>query len=546
MPLIDVLERGYFPKELPNPFCTHTFAQVVSGSAALPPDFTPVLHGINPRLRQAKASRYSHARGGLLRRPLSICNPLAFYRLARELDQQWAALTPNVQGTPLSSTNPVFSPIGRAIQGSQAQSLRPTLAVETRLNNRYILRTDISRFYQSIYTHSISWAIHTKPFAKANRGMTHLGNRLDALVRSGQDGQTVGIPIGPDTSLVLAEILMQACDQELIAALPGVRGYRFIDDYELGFRTRTEAENAFHVLEKILAGYELALNPRKTTVDELPFRLEAPWAAHLRSFVIRSMPRGQATDLVTYFDLASELNQKHPDETVLQFAVGRLRGLMVAPQNWRLFQRLLLNLAVPDPAALPFVLEAIFIRVNRGAVPECAEISQALNTIVVEHSSLGHSSEVAWSLWACLALGIPLSQAATDAVSHCDDSCVALLALHCQYCGLVTGRLNTALWGSYMTPQTLYEEHWLLSYEANVKGWLPSVRRRDHVAADPNFSFLKANNVSFYDVLQAVPATPTAPVPVPQPALPPPVYGSGGGGFGQDEHDVFDNDGDYL
>lgn len=108
---------------------------------------------------------------------------------------------------------------------------------------------------------------------------------------------------------------------------------------------------------------------------------------------------------------------------------------MVAAQNWRLFQRLLLNLAVPDPAALPFVLEAIFIRVNRGAVPERAEISQALDTIVVEHSSLGHSSEVAWSLWACLALGIPLSQAATDAVSHCDDSCVALLALHCQYCG---------------------------------------------------------------------------------------------------------------
>lgn len=51
--------------------------------------------------------------------------------------------------------------------------------------------------------------------------------------------------------------------------------------------------------------------------------------------------------------------------------------------------------------------------------------------------------------------------------------------------------------------------------------------------------------MSFYDVLQAVPATPDAPVPVPQPVLPP-VYGGGGGGFGQDEHDVFDNDGDYL
>ena len=543
MPLVDVLERGYFPKELPNPFCTNTFARVVAGSAALPPDFTPVLQRANSRLRQAKASRYSHARGGLLRRPLSICNPLAFFRLARELDQQWTALMPSIQGTLLSSTNPVFSPIGRAIQGSHTLSMRPTLAVETRLNNRYILRTDISRFYQSIYTHSIPWAIHTKPFAKANRDMTHVGNRLDVLVRGGQDGQTVGIPIAPDTSLVLAEILMQACDREIIATLPGVRGYRFIDDYELGFRTRTEAESAFHELERILAGYELALNPRKTTVDKLPFRLEAPWAAPLRSFVIRPSLRGQATDLITYFDLASELNQKHPDETVLQFAVGRLRSLVVVPQNWRLFQRLLLSLAVPDPASLPFVLEAIHSRVNSGAVPERDEISQALNTIIIEHSSLSHSSEVAWSLWACLALGIPLSQPATDAVSNCDDSCVALLALHCQSAGLVTGHLNTALWGSYMTTQALYEEHWLLSYEANVKGWLPSAAPGDHVAADPNFSFLKANGVSFYDALRAVPATPTAPVPVPQPAFSPIVHGGSGGSYDQDDHDVFEDEG---
>lgn len=544
MPLVDILERGYFPKELPHPFCTNSFAQVVVASAGLPPDFTPVFRR-NSRLRQAKASRYSHARGGLLRRPLSICNPLAFYRLANELDQHWTTLAPNVQGTPLSSTNPVLSPSGRAIQGSHKLSSRPTLAVETRLNNRYILRTDISRFYQSIYTHSLPWAIHTKPFAKTNRGMTHLGNRLDALVRGGQDGQTVGIPIGPDTSLVLAEILMQACDRELIAALPGVRGYRFIDDYELGFMTRTEAENAFHVIESILAGYELALNPRKTFVEKLPFRIAPPWAAPLRSFVIRPTSRGQATDLVTYFDLAAEYNLKYPDEAVLQFAVGRLRSLAVAPENWLLFQRLLLGLAVPDPAALPFVLEAILDRVKRGAAPERSEIGQALNTIIMEHSSLRHSSEVAWSLWGCLALNIPLAQVSADAVALCEDSCVALLALHCQSVGLVSGHLDTSLWSSYMTSEALYEDQWLLAYEANVKGWLPSVGRRDHVDSDPNFSYLKANGVSFYDVLKAVPATPVAPLPVPHPVIPPPVHDADYGGGGDDGPDDFDDDVSY-
>jgi hypothetical protein len=404
----------------------------------------------------------------------------------------------------------------------------PTLAVQTRLNNRYVLRTDINRFYQSIYTHSIPWAVHTKPFAKANRGMAHIGNRLDLLTRSGQDGQTVGIPIGPDTSLVLAELLMQRCDRELLNTIPGLRGHRFIDDYELGFKTRTDAESAFHLLEKILSEYELSLNPRKTVVEELPCPMEAPWRAPLRSYPMRTTAAGQASDLVSFFDAACELNRRHSGEAVLQFAVGRLRSIVVIPQNWNLFQRLLLNVAVPEPAVLPFVLEAIIDRVNAGAAPARGDIEEALNTILVEHAELGHSSEVAWALWACLALGIGLTTVAASAISRCDDSVVALLSLHCQSRGLVATPLNTSLWMGYMNSQALYEENWLLSYEANIKGWLPSRGRRDHVAADPNFGFLKANGVSFYDSSRAVPVAPAATVPVPRPVIPPPRPGDYG------------------
>jgi hypothetical protein len=49
-----------------------------------------------------------------------------------------------------------------------------------------------------------------------------------------------------------------------------------------------------------------------------------------------------------------------------------------------------------------------------------------------------------------------------------------------------------------MTKDGLYDEQWLLAYEANVKGWLPSVGGGDHVNADPGFSFLKNAGVEFY------------------------------------------------
>jgi hypothetical protein len=394
--------------------------------------------------------------------------------------------------------------------------------VQTRLNNRYILTTDISRFYHSVYTHSVAWALHSKPVAKGNRSNGLFGNRIDYLLRIGQDGQTVGIPIGPDTSLVIAEILMQACDNELLAANPSIRGHRFIDDYELGFRHRTEAEETYHVLEKILSGYELALNPRKTKVIELPYNLEAPWVDPIRSFSFRSTGSGQLNDLIRFFDLAFALHCSYPDEAVLQFAVGRLRHLNVDPPNWLMFQQLLLNCAAPEPACLPYVLESIISRVNAGASPAVAQIEEVLNSLIKDHSSLAHSSEVAWSLWACLALGINVSIDAVNAVSFCDDSVVALLALHCEAQGLLAGPLNKTLWSSYMNTQALYDEHWLLSYEANVKGWLPSQGTTDHVAADTNFGFLKAEGVSFYDSTMAVPL-PGAPTPIPIPPPPPSI-----------------------
>ncbi|MGH7228461.1 MAG: hypothetical protein ACREIH_04525, partial [Nitrospiraceae bacterium] len=65
-------------------------------------------------------------------------------------------------------------------------------------------------------------------------------------------------------------------------------------------------------------------------------------------------------------------------------------------------------------------------------------------------------------------------------------------------------------WSASMTQQDLLSDHWLLAYEANVQGWLPSVGPIDHVAADQNFGFLKAQGVKFYD--SAVPLTsPTVP-----------------------------------
>jgi hypothetical protein len=307
----------------------------------------------------------------------------------------------------------------------------------------------------------------------------------------------------------VAELIMQRCDEALLSALPGLKGHRFIDDYELSFQTRTEAEDAFHILDASLADFELALNPKKTQVLELPLPLEVPWATEIRDFRFsRGSQPGQAADLNNYFSKVFALHSSNPGEAVLNFAVARLRGMKIHPGNWMLFQKLLLLCAIPEPASFPYVLEQIIIRNNAGAAVLVPELEDIANELVIRHSVLRHSSEVANAAWACLALGLKLNDTAVEAISKCDDSVVALLALDCEQHGLVSKALDKSLWNSHMTHQALYDKHWLLAYEANVKKWLPSSGGTDYVRDDVNFGFLKRNKVSFYDSSLAAPAPP--------------------------------------
>lgn len=83
------------------------------------------------------------------------------------------------------------------------------------------------------------------------------------------------------------------------------------------------------------------------------------------------------------------------------------------------------------------------------------------------------------------------------------DCVVALLCLDAESRGLIPTGLDTTGWRNSMNAEELYGEQWLLAYEANIKGWLPT--SDDYVSSDPNFGWLKSLGVSFYDPQQGIP-----------------------------------------
>lgn len=491
-----LLGRGFFPSELPPPFTTAKFAELMHEEySRLPVQFS------NPD-RTGKVSTHNRPRVGSLRRTLGLPNPIHQFRLSDEIEKNWKTLDSHFKKSKLTLSRPVPKiRSDRALPSRYPMSALPIHRASGRAVAKYIVTTDITRFYHSIYTHSIPWALHTKPLAKKKKSDDRLlGNRLDKYTRSGQDNQTVGVPIGPDTSLVIAEIILCKIDSELSPVLRR-NGFRYIDDYELGFHTLSQAEDALGDLEEKLGRYELALNPRKTRILRLPVSLEDAWAPELRAAVVSddSKPKAQEYSLLRYFDRAFELTKQYPDEHVLNYAIQRASSVLIAKRNWKLYEDLMLQCILSEPGTLRFAFAQLTRYEQTGYTVDRKRIERVVNSLIEIHSRQGHGNEVAWALWAAIYFDVRITKSNAKRAGKMDDSVVALLALDGRKRGVIDSDVDFHLWESSMTTASLYDTQWLLSYEANIKRWLPSVGRSDHVGRDACFNYLKRNGVYFYD-----------------------------------------------
>ena len=491
--LVDLLKRGFFPKELPPPFTTEPLGSLLEGRPSL-------IATLSHSPSETGLARHSLAQAGSVRRRLSVPNPLVFIRLSQWFEQNWTTVENQCKRSPLSLSGPRILAANRAVGSATRFSEQPEHQAALRAASRYILKTDITSFYPSIYTHSIPWALHSKAVAKANRGPNALlGNQLDKIVREGQYGQTMGIPIGPDTSFIIAEMLLSSVDEEFFGRMQkeGIepRGFRSYDDFEFGFTTRAESEAAVASLQRILSDYELQLNPRKTAIIELPVPLEAEWVSELRTFGLDDLP--QNWGLRRYFDRAFELSRLNRDSEVLKYAIRRLRSVKIVSENWRLCEDLVLQCAMVEPSALPAVVDHLHHYREEGFPLDLGNIREVFNILIGSHAPLGHGSEVAWILWGCLLFDLRIGDAQASSVTEMEDPFVALLMLHARELGLTYSNPSVQNWKAALTDDGLRDSQWVLSYEAYTKGWMSA--SDDYVSRDGQFGVLKQHGVSFYD-----------------------------------------------
>ncbi len=103
---------------------------------------------------------------------------------------------------------------------------------EKRFDN--LMKFDVSRCFDSIYTHTLSWALSNKKIVKDNLGTNKdsFGGKFDRVMQQMNYNETNGIVIGPEFSRIFAEIILQRIDKNVEKELYQ-KGYKYKEDYDV-------------------------------------------------------------------------------------------------------------------------------------------------------------------------------------------------------------------------------------------------------------------------------------------------------------------------
>jgi hypothetical protein len=158
----------------------------------------------------------------------------------------------------------------------------------------------------------------------------------------------------------------------------------------------------------------------------------------------------------------------------------------IRKSNWALYESLLLQCLSVEPGTASAVIGELY-KYHMSMPLNLVCITESLEQLIEDNAPLHHGSEVVWSLWGAICLGCHLDAKVVQKALMISDPCVALCALHAIKHGAVTGAVDLSALELLMRDSELAEDHWLLAYEANRKGWLPDQGGKDFVADNKYF-----------------------------------------------------------
>jgi hypothetical protein len=501
----DILERGFLPENIPPVLTSTKIAQQFS---TLPAGY------LITKECTGAWSPYSASKRGAQRRIFSLPHPSFIYDSGVFFAKHWKEVAPLFSNSTGSQSRPQFTVGGARSVRITPHSELPKIRLQKLSRFKYCLVTDISRCFPSIYTHSIPWAINGKTLAKIDRksnSATVFGNRLDFITRQSQDGQTMGIPIGPDTSKVISEFILCAIDKEFqeLSGSAGVKFVRHVDDYWIGGDSIEECEGHLQKLRSALKEFELDINELKTRIVETINVFGEHWPADVESEIKASMFGGsyyfsKNTDPVSALSKIIQLSVDASDDGIVKHAIRKLDELRCWSLNWEVLEHFLAQCAVQFPHSFDYVARVVAWRRRKGQPIDKDLWSDVVKTVAFRASNVGRDSEVIWALWLMKELKVHVTSSLAASILKNNNPIVLALLSHMSAKGLVGyKKFKEDVWAT-VDGNEFAGKNWPLTLELSFLG-IAKPGYQTALGAEEPLRMLHDNGVSLID-WEALPA----------------------------------------
>lgn len=171
----------------------------------------------------------------------------------------------------------------------------------------HLFKFDIAKCFDSIYTHSVAWAVLGLESVKenVNDSKKSFSGIFDNFIQYSNYGETNGILIGPEFSRIFAEIILQRIDKTIedklikkeIYLKKQYEIYRYVDDYFLFCDDEKLKEEILTMIKHELKKYKLSINNSKSKDYNKPIITEITIAKDKIIQLFSDSPKFNITDL---------------------------------------------------------------------------------------------------------------------------------------------------------------------------------------------------------------------------------------------------------
>jgi hypothetical protein len=428
-----LLSKGLFPENLPPVYTTSAIWKALNAKQTV--------YAVSAKAA-GELSLYNASKRGGQRRMFAIPHPLFVKEQGLFFQKHWADVEALFGAATGSVSRPELDKEGqRHVRITPHRDLAK-IRLQRLSRFKFCLITDVARFYYSIYTHAIPWALHGKPTAKKDgdwKSTSVFGNRLDFLLRQAQAKQTIGIPVGPDASKIVAEIIMSAVDQSFIkrSGKSAPVYVRHVDDYWVGGHSQQECEKHLTNLRAALKDYELDINETKTRIISTKYVFGETWPSEFEKLIEETLGtthvfhanKAEDHEILAMLGRIVERATEDNDEGIIRSVIRILDRKMLWENNWDILEHFLAQCAVQFPHSFDYVARVVAWRVRLKESVDLPMWTEIAQVAARQHSALGRDSETCWAIWLLKELTAKLPKELSDSVlENCSGFVLAFLA----------------------------------------------------------------------------------------------------------------------